>query len=287
MNYSHFIITQFNLKNFPLSNNNDHERWLRWTRNRIELFRLYCLPSVLNQSSKSFTWLLYFDADTPVEFNGFLNELKSHPFIHICYCRGAEGFKNDYIKEVKDRVPGNIKWVMTTRIDNDDCLHRDAIKAIQENFTEKHNYLISLASGYILNTDDKTMSHYFYPMSPFISLIESTEAEMMGVFEKKHTEWNSLRLFISKEIWFEYFKKDRRRSRFILKKPLWIQLFHGENVSNSFYRGLPVLKRKDLSDFSIDIQTSGQPVKNLRKYVNYVMWKRYFKSLVVKAIVKK
>jgi hypothetical protein len=195
MKYSHFIITQFNLRNFPLSNNNDYESWQNWTRNRIGLFREYCLPSVLNQSCREFTWLIYFDAGTPEEFNDFLKSLRSFSFIGICYCTGLDDFNKNYIQEVKKRI-GNVKWVITTRIDNDDCLHRDAIKTIQQNFTEKHKFLVSLASGYILDIGSKTLSHYFYPMSPFISLIEDSEIETAGVFEKIHTKWDTLRLFI-------------------------------------------------------------------------------------------
>lgn len=287
MNFSHFLITQFNLRSFPLSNNSEYESWVIWTRKRIELFRQYCLPSVINQSSKSFTWLLYFDAETPEEFNGFIEEVKTNSFINICYCEGFKGFKNAYIEEVKIRLPRVAKWVITTRIDNDDCLHRDAIKIIQENFTERHKFLISLASGYILNIADRTMSHYFYPMSPFISIIENTGVEISGVFEKGHTEWNSLRLFVLREIWLDYFKKGARLSRFILKKPLWIQIFHGGNVSNSFYRGLPVLKNKDLSEFSIPFPNEILPFKYILKYPDYVTWKRYFKSFITKIILKK
>lgn len=287
MNYSHFIITQFNLRNFPQSNNNDYESWLKWTRNRIELFREYCLPSIINQSCKTFNWLLYFDTDTPEEFNAFVNELRSYSFIDIYYCKGIEDFNVNYIMEVKKRIERSIKWIVTTRIDNDDCLHRDAIKIIQESFVERNKFLISLASGYMLNITDRTLSHYYYPMSPFISLIEANDNEIKGVFEKGHTKWDSLRLFIFKEIWLDYFNKKARKSRFILNKPLWIQTVHDENVSNSFYRGLPVLKKKDLHDFSINYSTNKLSIKIIGKYFNYVIWKRYLKSLIIKIILNK
>jgi hypothetical protein len=287
MDYSHFIITQFNLRNFPLSNNYDYESWLEWTRKRIKLFKEYCFPSIINQSCKAFSWLLYFDTDTPEEFNEFLNELNSFPFINVCYCKGIEDFNANYLGEVKKRIGKSAKWIITTRIDNDDCLHRNAIEIIQKNLVEKNKFLISLASGYMLNIRDKTLSHYYYPMSPFITLIEANDNEIKGVFELGHTKWDSLRLFIFKEIWLEYFNKKARKSRFILTRPLWIQTVHGENVSNSFYRGLPVIKEKDLKDFSINYPTNKLSIKTIRKYINYVIWKRYLKSLIIKVILKK
>ena len=287
MSYSHFIITQFNLRNFPKSDNNDYENWLKWTRNRIELFKEYCLPSIINQSCTEFRWLIYFDTDTPVEFNDFLNELSSYTFMNICYCKGTEDFNANYIQEIKIRAGKSVKWIITTRIDNDDCLNKDAIKLIQNNFVERHKFIISLASGYALNINDRTLSHYFYPMSPFISLIEENSDEIKGVFEKGHTKWDSLRLFIFKEIWFEYCNKKARKSRFILSKPLWIQTVHDKNVSNSFYRGFPVLRIKDLNEFSINYSTNKLSINKIRKYYNYVIWKRYLKCLIVKLILKK
>jgi len=287
MNFSHFIITQFNIRNFPLSDNTDYQSWQRWTRERIDLFREYCLPSILNQTCREFTWLLYFDPGTAAEFSDFLDELSKYPFIGICYSKGLEDFNSNYMEEVKKRVGNSTRWVITTRVDNDDCLHKDAVRTIRENFTEKHKFLISLASGYVLNISDGTLSHYFYPMSPFISLIEDTEIETLGVFEKIHTRWESLRLFVLKEIWLQWFNRKARRSRFILKKPFWIQTFHGGNVSNSFLRGFPVLRERNLSDFSLAITSKGLPLKIIVKYYNYVMWKRYFKALIIKCILRK
>ena len=79
-----------------------------------------------------------------------------------------------------------------------------------------------------MSAQDKTLSHYFYPMSPFLTLIEKNDKEIKGVFEKGHTKWDELRLFIDQEIWLEYFNRKARKSRCILKNPLWIQVVHGE-----------------------------------------------------------
>jgi hypothetical protein len=287
MRFSHFIITQFNLRNFPLSQNNDYNRWIEWTRERIQIFRQYCLPSMLNQSCKSFTWLLFFDQDTPAEFNDFINYLKTYSFISICYAGGVEDFNGGYANEIKVRTAATTPWIITSRIDNDDCLHKDAVKVIQDNFAERHKYLISLASGYILNLEDKKLSHYYYPMSPFISLVESTDFELEGVFQKGHTRWDALRLFITREIRIELFSRKKRKSRFILEKPMWIQLIHGKNVSNDFYRGLPVLRSKNLIDYAINYSSNPQKLSIIFRYMDYVTWKRYFKSLVVRTLLRK
>jgi hypothetical protein len=282
MKYAHFVITQFNLRNFQLSDKMAYEKWVKWTGNRISIFKSHCLPSIINQTQKNFTWLLYFDTSTPSDFNEFIASLGEFSFIKICRVDGFNSFFSDYMNQVESLIQDK-EWVMTTRVDNDDCLHREAISFIHENFVEKHNYLISLASGYILNISDNTLSHYFYPMSPFITLIENRKINLEGIYSKGHTKWDDLRLFISKEI----FGGKNRKARFILSKPLWIQLYHGENVSNSFYRGLPVLTSRDLSEFSIGNKTKPMPVASIFKYAHYVTWKRYFKSFVVKTLLRK
>ncbi len=287
MAYLHFIITQFNLRNLPNSNNSEYESWIKWTQNRIVIFKEYCLPSLVNQTSKNFIWLLYFDLDSQKEFKPFIDEISAVPFIQICYCSRNEDFNINYINEVKKRTGKVADWILTTRIDNDDCLHKDAIKIIQQNFKEKNRFLISLASGYVMNVQDKTLSHYFYPMSPFLTLIEKNDKEIKGVFERGHTKWDELRLFIFWEIWLEYFNKKARKSRFILKKPLWIQMVHGENISNSFYRGLPVLRNISLHEFSIPYASKKLSLKVLGRYSHYVTWKRYFKCLIVKFVIGK
>lgn len=287
MDYKHFIITQFNLRNFPLSENADFARWVDWTRNRIELFRKFCLPSVLNQTNRNFKWLIFFDYDTPAEFNEFIDSLKNLSLIDVCYSKAMEDFNLNYMTEVKRRITESERWVVTTRLDNDDSLHTDAVQTIHENFICTHRFLISLASGYILNIEERIMSHYYYPMSPFLSIIEDAEIELKGIFAKGHTKWENLRLFVLREIWLEYFNRKARKARFVLRNPLWIQTVHGQNVSNSFFRGLPVLRGKDLSAFSLNFTTTGQPLKIIGRYANYVIWKRYFKSSVIKIIINR
>jgi Putative rhamnosyl transferase len=234
MNFSHFLLTQFNLRNFPKSFNDDYSNWVEWTRKRVTLFKTYCLPSILNQVEKNFSWFIYFDRHTPDEFTPFIKELSLHGFIKICYCDGIDYFFKNYLSEIKGSIKPSDQWIITTRLDNDDMLHQNAIGTIQQNFIERDKYLISLASGYVMDVERKILAHYFYPMSPFISLIESISDNPIGVFSRIHTQWPNLRLFLLKEIYLQYFKPKKRQSRFILKQPFWIQVVHGNNVSNNF-----------------------------------------------------
>lgn len=284
--FQHFLLTQFNLKNFPQGEHANEEAWIEWTRNRITLFRKYCLPSILNQSDQDFTWILYFDQDTPDEFRPFIEELQAISNIQIVFFQGMDEFDIRYMDPIKALSSPDSPWILTSRMDNDDALHRDAIRMIRSNFRAKQGFLISLSSGYVLDPQEMTLSHYYYPMSPFISLVERNNGRFRGIFQRGHTRWNELRLGVIKELWHEYFNPAGRKAYFVVDKPLWIQIVHGENISNSFYRGLPVASEVELEEFGLIGRSQRNSLYHLPKYYHYVMWKRYLKSAIVKYMKK-
>jgi len=276
--FKHFLITHFNLLNFPLGIDGNEE-WLNWTRKRIQVFKTYCLPSLTNQTIKDFTWLIYFDINTPAEFNYLIDELKEYNFIKPCFANGFDGFMENYMNEIKV-MAGDTKWIITSRIDNDDCFHKDAMRIIQEYFIPSDEHLISLASGYTFDVHHKTLSHYYYPMSPFISIIESmNKKNLKGIWYIAHSRWEELNFSVRKEI----FRKNKK-STFVLHNPYWLQILHGENIANSV-RGLPVLRQKDLTNFGVPIISKGQSLLNVFAYYDYVIWKRYFKTLIVRLFI--
>ena len=271
--FKHILITQFNLLKFPLGDEIDKGKdWLKWMDKRIPIFKNYCLKSLLNQSNKNFVWLIYFDVHTPDKYLKLLDDLSLIPFIKIRKSDGYDGFMKDYLNDLKF-FSQDANWIISSRIDNDDCFHKDAIQIIQNHFIPKDEHLISLASGNTLNLNSMEMGHYIYPGSPFISLIEPcNKANLKSVFYISHAHWNSLKLMI--------FKKTD--ATILIEHPYWMQLVHGDNVTNSSNRGFPVLKRKYLSDYGLDKYSNSQSLINVFKYINYVHWKRYLKAFIIR-----
>jgi len=282
--FEHFIITQFNLLQFPKSSVSDSDSWILWTRKRFAIFRTYCLPSILHQTTKNFKWLIYFDVATPHEFDDQISELQQYDFIDICYADKYNDFNFKYMKDVRQKASSDTQWIVTSRLDNDDCLHCCAMERIQESFVPKDKFMISLAFGYVLDMESRNLSKYYYPMSPFISLVEKNTDSIWGIYHKSHASWD-LRLYIFKELYNRYFiKKEKRNVCFILDEVLWIQLYHKENVSNSFYRGFPVLRSKDLNVFGIDIISAAASFWKIPGYFSYLWWKRYCKALIIRIL---
>ena len=278
--FKHLVITQFNLQKFPRGEKTV-EFWIEWTRERIKLFEKFCLPSFLNQTNKNFEWLLYFDQETPIEFGPFFERLKKIDFIRISYAKGYANFDQKYLDDINTYKQEH-DLILTTRVDNDDSLHKDAIKVIQANFKPQDEFLISLTSGYVFDTNQQILAHYYYPMSPFISLIEDSKNDSIkGIFYVEHSKWTQLRMSFRKELLGQ-----NSLSLFIYDQPYWMQVAHGKNVSNTFKRGFPVLKPMSLSDFGVDITTKGQSASEIPSYFDYPLWKKYFKASLLNFLKK-
>ena len=285
--FEHFIITQFNLRQFPNSLNTDLETWTLWTRKRFGIFQTYCLSSMIKQSVQNFKWLIYFDVATPSEFDEQISALKHYDFIDVCYADGYSDFHNKYLIDIQQKTPFDTQWIITSRLDNDDCLHFRAIERIQKEFVPKDKFMISLAMGYVYDMEIKKLSKYCYPMSPFISCVEENKKSAVGIYHKCHGAWN-LKLCMLKELYNRYFEKKQKKQNvcFVIDQVLWIQLYHKENVSNNFYRGFPVLRSIDLTDYGISSISVSSSFWKIYKYYNYVIWKRYIKALIINAITK-
>lgn len=90
-NYSHFIITRFNLNLYAQDKHDLPTRTDRWLEHRFEVFERYCLPSVAAQTSGNFTWLCLFDAATPEPYRSRIEGYKARcPQFEAVYYTAAQ-----------------------------------------------------------------------------------------------------------------------------------------------------------------------------------------------------
>lgn len=283
--FNHFLITWFNLRG--IGTEVSSEDWVSWNIYRFDFFQKYTLPSVLNQSNKNFKWLIYFDVSTPKEIIERIDMLDTISSIQIKFEDGVNGFMNNYISAIrvhinKDKPP----WVITSRLDNDDALHENAIQAIQQYFLPRHEQLISLASGYTFDMKLRKMSHYYYFKSPFLSIIEKADSKhLKGIYYYEHTKWPGIEFNLNREFKAIFGNKMIEKPIYLVDKPYWIQFIHN-NISNSFYRGLPVNKFINLKEFALEITNVKEPWLNFYKFYSYWRWKRYLKAIIFKILLK-
>ena len=104
---------------------------------RLELFSNFCLPSVINQSNKNFKGLLFFDSSTSDKFRIKIDAiLKSHSQIIPFYIGGMPKFQESISNYIKANTSDK-EYLITSRIDNDDCIHIDFINEIQKQFKQQ------------------------------------------------------------------------------------------------------------------------------------------------------
>jgi hypothetical protein len=64
--FEHFVLTRFNVR--ESADKTDLVLNPVWLQFRFDLFERFCWPSVRAQTTGAFTWLVFFDKDTPEPF---------------------------------------------------------------------------------------------------------------------------------------------------------------------------------------------------------------------------
>lgn len=226
----HFLITRFNLQKEDWKEDKNSQEVLdeKWLANRIKLFKNFCLPSVLGQTTKNFTWLIFFEKQSGSEIHELIKELGSYSFIEAIQVKGYQEFQLGLSDFIGKRVSENSGYVLTTRLDNDDALNKNFMLELQEKIsTPIHNNVLHFPRGLFLDLgNNNRLASYYYPLNQFVSLLEKKEKDLQTVFCKEHDKWNS------------EFKIDA-----LDLKDAWLQVTHGENLANRFKGKLVFSKR--------------------------------------------
>ena len=207
-----FIISRFNLR-MSKTRSLPKQKWIDY---RMDVFKKYCYPSVMNQTFQDFEWFIIVDHTTDK------NLFKDYPEIIPVYQADYEPFAGPrYItEEIKKRVKNDTEWIITTRLDNDDALRDDFMEQIQKSFT-KEEYVMYFRTGIFLNTSDGRQKLFRFPFTPgsFISCIEPWTGEMLKT--SYYCAHNELK---------KYFKVKAIENI----DPMWVQTLHSMNLSTQF-----------------------------------------------------
>ena len=236
--FQHFIITRFNVKHneWKVTKNNEQVLTDAWLLERFKLFNEYCFPSIINQSNKNFIWLVFFDTNTPSSYIKYIKKIEERckNFIPI-FIDSEKHLESTIKKEIKKNIGLSDSHIITTRLDNDDCLHKDFVVEVQSVFNFQDFCVVDVLNGLILNIGSSnklaTVEKHF---NPFISLIEKSN-NPETILSKKHYSWHDTKDIIK-----------------IRKKPLWLQIIHDTNLVNVFSFNYLVHDFNGLSEFGID-----------------------------------
>ena len=141
----HVLLTRFNLPSMGVENIiRAKEGWLI---DRIELFELYCLPSVRTQTNQQFHWIIYFDPESPEWLKRRIqNHADDGAYVPIFRTSVSN---TDLVADI-GRVTGRRGTrLITTNLDNDDGLAIDFVERLQAVGPCQDRTAVYLARGLI------------------------------------------------------------------------------------------------------------------------------------------
>lgn len=216
----HLIITRFSVR---LSNR--HELPSKsWVDHRLELLEAYCLPTIASQTLSEFRWLLLCDEGTHDESLQNLGRLlETIPNAEVVLVEPARPF----VEGLLQSISAIDDMLITTRLDSDDGLGRhyaERVAAYIEPFRRlgAPAQLLCFSQGCKLDAKSGHIYDTFHPISPVVTLFERAD---------RHRRPHSI-----------YFDSHRYLNR---RYPVhhdaapgpWLQVVHGDNVSNRIHHG--------------------------------------------------
>ncbi|MGB7843658.1 MAG: glycosyltransferase [Salinimicrobium sp.] len=247
--FQHYILTRFNLKaeNWATTKNNDKALSEEWLKERFDLFENFCFSSVKNQVNQNFKWLVFFDTNTPEAYRQKVEEYrKSYENFLPFFIEGMNSFLPEIIKNIQKL--DSEEYVITSRLDNDDCIHERYTEVIQSYFDKQEHQALDIVDGYSLEIGENSrLGAYIQLNNPFMSLIEKKENLKTVWFRKRHGSWK--------------YEKNMTRIR---HQRLWLSIIHSKNMENRFL-GYGNIDPKKLYEFHISKERTAEIMEDLVK----------------------
>lgn len=248
----HFLITRFNIRTGTWNSDKNGNSILdeEWMRHRFNLFETYCFPSVKGQSDHDFIWIVVFDTETSEQWKERIRLLQNE--FNLFYPLFVNGY-DEFLPALKETINANLttedKFILTSRMDNDDLIHRDYIKTIKYHAQNKNNLVIDLRRGYQVNLMNGQVKKYYAKINPFLSVVEHVST-FKTVFSRILGDWA-----------FE-------KNHVIYKdKECWVQVVHDRNKHNYDKTGLYFAFNPKLTEFQMDV-VNRNPSNSILGFIN-------------------
>ncbi len=213
-----------------------------WLKHRFDLFERYTLPSVMNQTHRSFTWYLMSTFSVLPEWA--LEKLRQYSVLGLDEPNGPRIENVDvpvgsypHLELIK---PGTItqyvvpSHIFQLRLDNDDLLHEGflnhAMRTLDRQIGKRDSLWLSQPKGYISN--GTLFKEFGWHYNSFVSFLAKKKV-VTSVYAAVHPQI-----------------KPPKYAMVFDNKRLWAHLRHGQNVS----KGSTPTTGKDLrSEFGIPL----------------------------------
>lgn len=242
--FTHLLLTRFNL-DYSLYDRKSYICDEEWHQHRFRLFFNYCLPSVKKQTVKNFTWIIFFNKSLKQKYKSEINKIiQELPQVLFIYVLPEE----NHIQLLKEYIYSNVKtkFLITSRLDNDDLIRVDYLEKIQKRAASKE-----MTVPFLLNASNGCQIEIQSPYrigvikgrkySSFLSLISSLIHDNVPttVLDYNHPEWEGRVAYAELSTCL-----------------LWIQMIHERNLANKVntLRLLPMINEKKFGDIDFKLQ---------------------------------
>lgn len=241
--FVHVIMTRFNV---PTKGWNETRSGFKplteeWLDDRFRLFRTYVLPSYKNQTNQNYEWLTFFDTNTSDKFRKIISEIqKEYPTFKPVFVEDFDEMKIKAVEIIPRFFTPETKFVITSELDNDDMLHKDYVKTVQQYFKPVHDLVIDLRRGYQLTMQPNrkaVVTVYNAVANPFVSLAESADNFKTMLKERAHNSYRDYENFSIED-----------------SKEMYIQIVHQYNLMNSTFKHKAV-PEVDFSEYGMTEST--------------------------------
>ncbi|MEW1976062.1 glycosyltransferase [Microbacterium profundi] len=204
----HLVLTRFNLPTpGPESLVRAQEGWLQ---NRVILFERHTVATMRAQTVRNFTWMMYFDPESPQWLIERLAPLVDEGLFVAIYRERVDW--QDVVLDARTVFEDRGELLLTTNLDNDDAVAIDFIERLQHAARRHPGHAIYLRNGLILQGDAVYLRDD--PENAFCSVSESWNAPV--------TAWRDWHNLLHHHL--PVVSEDG--------PPAWLQIIHGQNVSN-------------------------------------------------------
>lgn len=244
---NHFILTRFNLRLWWNEDKNHQPiQTDEWLKERFRLFQTYTWPSLKAQTNQDFKWICLFDKDTPDSYKEQIQRLQSqwNSFLpYYCGEKETKQFQRYFKYLVYSNSDKTQEPLLTTYLDNDDALHIDFVKDIQERAKSlQYNTIISYKYGIQYYEEMNIAIRIPYKNNHFLTYYERLSEHLRTVWDFWHYS-----IYKYPHIAIELIDNK--------KMPLWIETIHKGNIDNDVKMTLHhqlMTEQKTLHNFGID-----------------------------------
>jgi hypothetical protein len=220
-----------------------------WLEERLRLLELFCLPSVMAQTTSAFTLMLLCDEATPPDI---LDALRQHERESPAVAIALTGSDRTPADVIAASTPPGTDVLVTTRLDSDDAIADGYLEAVQEYAAPFHRsdvatLLVNFPRGMRLDVPEDAFYERRMPNSPFHSLFERpasgparTIFSGVGRAARNRARGNHATL---------HEHQVTHQDESIVA---WLQVVHGGNLENRITPSdRPVRPEKALASFSL------------------------------------